>query len=650
MAGIPLRHASLVVASAAVLTRIVYLLQIRASPLFDYLHLDPLYYVEWGRRVAGGAWLGDQVFEQSPLYPYLLGAFFSLFGDGEGGLLLLRLLQLAAGVAGCVGIQLLARQAFDARVGLVAGLLAAAYGPFLFYEAMVMKSFLTYLLSTLALWALLRYRGAGRGWLLLCGVAVGLTALVRANALLLAPVLALWVLWRWRRRGMRQVLGLAALLLLGTLLALLPATAHNLAVSGEWVLITSGAGEVFYIGNHPGANGAYLPPPFVRPSPAWEHEDFRAEASRRSGTAMSRAQASRYWFRQGLEAIRSDPGRWVRLELRKLALFWNARELPDNYSYDLFARHAGLLRLALSFGWIAPLGLVGMLLTWRRWREVLPLYLLLLVHLLGVLLFFNFSRFRLPAVPVLLVFAGAALVSAWDGWRQGRPLRAAAILGGALLLALPLQADLTSARDAPGQEEVLEGFAYLDQGRAGLAEERFSRARDAMQAFHRRAGSTPGRELGSACFGLGSARLRDGRPAEAVEALTCAVRLAPQDPKPLETLAEALLASGRDQEAEQALARAVELGPGGFAPYFDLANLMFQRGDAGAALAMFERGRVEADAMSPLDAADYHLGVAIVHLELRDDRAAAVPHLREVLRLAPEHQQADRIRALLQTD
>ena len=97
MAGIPLRHAPLVVASAAVATRVLYLIQIRASPLFDYLHLDPLYYVEWGRRVAGGAWLGDQVFEQSPLYPYLLGAFFSLFGDGDGSLLLLRLLQLKKG-------------------------------------------------------------------------------------------------------------------------------------------------------------------------------------------------------------------------------------------------------------------------------------------------------------------------------------------------------------------------------------------------------------------------------------------------------------------------------------------------------------------------------------------------------------------------
>lgn len=649
MAGQALRYAPWVVACTALLTRLVYLVQIRATPLFDYLHLDPLYYVEWGRRVAGGAWLAEQPFEQSPLYPYLLGAFFSLFGDDNSSLLILRLVQLAAGVAGCVGIHQLARQWFDARGALVAGLLAACYGPFLFYEGMVMKSFLTYLLSILALWALLRFRGEARGWLLLCGVAVGLTALVRANALLLAPALALWTLWRWRARGTRQALSLAGLLLAGTLLAILPATVHNLAGSGEWVLLTSGAGEVFYIGNHPQANGAYLPPPFVRPSPAWEHEDFRAEASRRSGVTLSRAQASRYWFVEGLRSIRAHPGRWLRLEWRKLALFWNARELPDNYSYDLFARHAGVLRWALPFGLVAPLGLMGMLLTWRRWRELLPLHLLLLAHLLGVLLFFNFSRFRLPVVPVLLVFAGAALVAAWDGWRQGHRRRCAAILGGALLLALPLQADLTSPQDAPGQEEVLEGFAYLDQGHLEQAEERFAMARETMERFHESLGSTPGLELGSACFGLGRARLRDGRAAEAVEPLTCAVRHSPRDAAPLESLAEALLQARRPDEAEQILRRAVDLRPGRYAPYFDLATLFFQRGDAPAALAMFQRGRQEVAVMSELDLADYHLGVAIVHLELRNDRATALPHLRQVLRLAPQHEQARHIRGLLES-
>ena len=118
------------------------------------------------------------------------------------------------------------------------------------------------------------------------------------------------------------------------------------------------------------------------------------------------------------------------------------------------------------------------------------------------------------------------------------------------------------------------------------AEERFSRGRDLMEEFHRGKGSSPGLETGSACFGLGSARLRDGRPADAIEPLTCAVRISPRDAKPLEALAEALTATGRHQEAEQMLTRVVALRPGRFGPYFDLASLMFQRGDAAAALAM----------------------------------------------------------------
>ncbi len=139
------------IATVAVVFRASYLIQIRRSPLFDYLHLDPLYYVTWGRRIAAGDWLGPQVFEQSPLYPYLLGLWFSLLGESGPELLWLRVLQLCLGAATCVGIFLVARELFDVRVALVSGLLAASYGPFLFYEGMVMKSFLTYVLATVTL-------------------------------------------------------------------------------------------------------------------------------------------------------------------------------------------------------------------------------------------------------------------------------------------------------------------------------------------------------------------------------------------------------------------------------------------------------------------------------------------------------------------
>ena len=35
------------------------------------------------RRIAAGDWLGGEVFYQSPLYPYFLGALYTLFGDGK---------------------------------------------------------------------------------------------------------------------------------------------------------------------------------------------------------------------------------------------------------------------------------------------------------------------------------------------------------------------------------------------------------------------------------------------------------------------------------------------------------------------------------------------------------------------------------------
>ncbi len=70
----------IVVFGAAYLLRLAYLSQIARSPLFDFLQLDPLYYHDWAVAIAKGDWLGKEVFEQSPLYPYLLAGKLE---DGE---------------------------------------------------------------------------------------------------------------------------------------------------------------------------------------------------------------------------------------------------------------------------------------------------------------------------------------------------------------------------------------------------------------------------------------------------------------------------------------------------------------------------------------------------------------------------------------
>ena len=117
--------------------------------------------------------------------------------------------------------------------------------------------------------------------------------------------------------------------------------------------------------------------------------------------------------------------------------FWNFYELPDNLSYDIVREFAPLLdrlnarfppaslptiaipyrggwiasrlHLFFTFGTIAPLGLAGLVLTHRRWRRLLPIYVLLFGYVATVLLFFNFSRFRVPIVPILALLAAPSL-------------------------------------------------------------------------------------------------------------------------------------------------------------------------------------------------------------------------------------------------
>ena len=61
---------------AAALVRLLYFLWFLSSPLHGYYFADHLYYRNWGMQIASGDWFGLEVFEQGPLYAYLLGVAF----------------------------------------------------------------------------------------------------------------------------------------------------------------------------------------------------------------------------------------------------------------------------------------------------------------------------------------------------------------------------------------------------------------------------------------------------------------------------------------------------------------------------------------------------------------------------------------------
>ena len=189
-----------------------------------------------------------------PLYPYVLGGLYRLFGRD---LLVVRLIQVGMSVASCALVARLGTMLGGVPVGLGAGLWFALYKPEIMFTAEIQKTCLSILLTTAGLVLFLARSRASRFG---AGVVLGLAALTRANLLLLAPLGAL-VPWREREPGTggRSIIA-PALFLAGFALALAPVAWRNHRVSGAWVLTTTQGGQNFYMGNNPGNSPARTEP------------------------------------------------------------------------------------------------------------------------------------------------------------------------------------------------------------------------------------------------------------------------------------------------------------------------------------------------------------------------------------------------------
>jgi 4-amino-4-deoxy-L-arabinose transferase-like glycosyltransferase len=615
--------------AVALILRLACLWQLHASGLWDYLRLDPLYYHDWAVRISHGEVLGGQPYEMTPLYAYALGAVFKLFGYG---LWAPRVIEALLGAGTCALVALLGARAFGRAEGLVAGLAVAAYGPALFHDAQIMKTVLTVTLTTAT--AAVLYLSGGTRWraLLGGGVLLGLTTLAQENIIVAIPFLLGWI--AWRSQGARRLACVAALVG-GFALTVAPATLRNYAVSGDFVLITSGGGEVFYTGNNEYASGHYRPPAFVRPDPFFEHEDFRTEAARRLGRppgSITRKESDAFWWQEGMRFITGHPGRYLALLWDKVTTYFTAYERPDNYSYYNFREFIALLRMPLPhFGWIAPLGLVGLALSARRWAELLPLHVTIGCYLLSAMLFFTQDRYRMPMVPLLALFAAHAAIELVRAARARSWARLGAGAAAVALLALLVNRDPGNELAFEAQNHGILGEMYLQAGRPREAETQFRRTLSMLEGY---TGDSAGlqhlRVIGSAHWGIVLARDTQGETAHTADTA---------DEETLAHLRGAALSPDPD------LRRDV------FARRLSLAEALHKAGRAREALAAVEEALASASgAASPMDPvllADAHYGEALIYLRDLPDPAAAARHFREVLALNPAHPRADWIRGTL---
>ncbi|MCZ6699737.1 MAG: glycosyltransferase family 39 protein, partial [Planctomycetota bacterium] len=403
--------ASLVVFALAFLVRLVCLVQVSSSPMFTVLMGDAMGYDAWAQQIAAGNWLGDSIFYQAPLYPYLLATIYTVVGHD---LFAARMFQIVLGSCGCVFLAWTGRLLFRNPTGLIAGLLLALYPPAIFFDLIIQKGSLGLFFSTLLL--LLLARASIRpnpGILAAVGATLGLFALTRENALILAAVILVWLLLNPSSEPYSMRRTRPKWFLLGLFAVLLPVGARNYKVGGQFLITTSQFGPNFYIGNNPDTQGLYESLRPGRGDPRFERLDATELAEADTGRSLSPKEVSDYWTDRALAYIRSDPAGWARLILRKWMLVWNAAEFADAEDIESYADASSALRTlgrVAHFGTLFPLAAFGIYATWNHRRRLWWLYAMAIAITAAIALFYVFARYRLPLIPILALFAAAALV------------------------------------------------------------------------------------------------------------------------------------------------------------------------------------------------------------------------------------------------
>jgi 4-amino-4-deoxy-L-arabinose transferase-like glycosyltransferase len=364
---------------------------------------------------------GDPLSLRPPLYPAFLAGVYALFGVEN--FQAVRLLQVALSLLTVLLVYDLGCTAFSRRVGLWAAGLCCFYPSLIGYTDLILtETLFTCLLCGACALLARALRRPTLAVLAGAGVVLGLAALARSVVWLFVPVLAVFLLVALRG-GWRTRLAGAAVLVLAFAVTIAPWSVRNTRLQKTFVAIDVMGGRNFLMGN-------YTYTPLYR---SWDTigltgEDWWAQVCQLPSYVEpeTQGQVDKLALRLGLQFVKDNPGLTLRRDVVKFFDFWGLeRELVAGAAGGSFGPVPRpvvlLLALVIVGAYVATLfaGIFGAaLVPPADWRPH-AFALLLIAFVCGIhTLVFAHSRYHLPVMPLVLLYAASALVSARAVWQQ----------------------------------------------------------------------------------------------------------------------------------------------------------------------------------------------------------------------------------------
>jgi len=368
---------------------------------FQILLSDSFVYVGRALDMLSGEFWGEYVFYQDPLYPIFLSAVFMVNGVNLWDVVLI---QIFFSSLSCTALFYVSRRFFGNGPAWGTAILACVYPVWIYYDALILKT--SFLLSFVSFYMYALFGvdwERQKKWIYLSTIFLAVLCTLGGIFLIWVPIHCWWL---WKKRKLCT----ASINVFIFFLCLTPFTIYNYWVSGDFILLTSQAGQNFYTGNNPqNTTGYYQPLSFVRPSALYEEKDFHAEAERQTMCILKPSEVSRFWFLKGLEHFEKNPALFLTILWKKWVIFFDGYEIPDNYDYQAIRNFSWIrVEAFLSFPFLFALMLWGTLVPVRLKKnpEENWLWLWIVSYSASVILFFIYSRYRAPILPFCMVLAG----------------------------------------------------------------------------------------------------------------------------------------------------------------------------------------------------------------------------------------------------